>query len=120
MNKTGKRPLCKLSPPSELVKAIPREIAGCAVKRECAERVREITEYNLLIREGRWLMTTFTITLPDERVKKLHELANRFRVAPEELVRASLEELLARPMEDFQQALERVLSKNADLYKRLA
>jgi antitoxin FitA len=65
-------------------------------------------------------MTTFTITLPDERVKKLKEIAEHFRVAPEELVRASLEDLLNRPMDDFQQALERVLSKNANLYKRLA
>ena len=65
-------------------------------------------------------MTTFTITLPDERVKKLKEIAERFHVAPEELVRASLEELLTRPMDDFQVALERVLTKNADLYKRLA
>jgi len=65
-------------------------------------------------------MTTFTITLPDDRVKKLQEIAERFRVAPEELVRASLEELLARPLDDFQDALERVLAKNADLYKRLA
>lgn len=65
-------------------------------------------------------MTTFTITLPDERVKKLKEIAERFRVAPEELVRASLEDLLNRPMDDFQQALQRVLSKNANLYKRLA
>ena len=65
-------------------------------------------------------MTSFTITLPDERVKKLQEIAKRFRVAPEELVRASLEELLTRPMDDFQAALERVLAKNADLYKQLA
>jgi antitoxin FitA len=65
-------------------------------------------------------MTTFTITLPDERVKKLQEIAKRFHVAPEELVRASLEELLARPLDDFQAALERVLAKNADVYKRLA
>jgi len=65
-------------------------------------------------------MTTFTITLPDERVKKLQEIAERFRVAPEELVRASLEELLNRPMDDFQAVLERVLNKNADLYERLA
>ena len=65
-------------------------------------------------------MTTFTITLPDERVKKLKELAERFRVSPEELVRASLEELLTRPLDDFQQALDQVLKKNADLYKRLA
>jgi len=65
-------------------------------------------------------MTTFTITLPDERVKQLQELAERFRVVPEELVRASLEELLTRPLDDFQRIVERVLSKNADLYKRLA
>jgi predicted transcriptional regulator len=65
-------------------------------------------------------MTTFTITLPDERVKELKQIAERFRVAPEELVRASLEDLLTRPLDEFQKALERVLSKNADLYKRLA
>ena len=65
-------------------------------------------------------MNTFTITLPDERVTKLKEIAERFRVAPEELVRASLEELLTRPLDDFQKVVERVLSKNADLYKRLA
>jgi predicted transcriptional regulator len=65
-------------------------------------------------------MTTFTITVPDERGKKLQELAERFRVSPEELVRASLEELLTRPRDDFQKILERVLSKNAELYKRLA
>jgi len=65
-------------------------------------------------------MTTFTITLPDERVKKLREIAERFRVAPEELLRASLEKLLTCPMEDFQTVLERVLNKNADLYKRLS
>lgn len=65
-------------------------------------------------------MTTFTITLPDERLKKLQDLAERFRVAPEELVRASLEELLSRPMDDFQVIVERVLNKNAELYQRLA
>ena len=72
--------------------------------------------YNSLISEGRYLITTFTITLPDDRVKRLKELAERFRVASEELVRVSLEDLLTRPLDDFQQALERVLAKNADLY----
>jgi len=72
--------------------------------------------YNSLISEGRYLITTFTITLPDDRVKRLKELAERFRVAPQELVRVSLEDLLTRPLDDFQQALERVLAKNADLY----
>jgi len=65
-------------------------------------------------------MTTLTITLPEDRVKKLQELAERFRIEPEELVRASLEELLTRPLDDFQKIVERVLTKNAELYKRLA
>ena len=65
-------------------------------------------------------MTTFTITLPDERLKKLQDLADHFHVAPEELVRASLEELLSRPLDDFQKIVERVLSKNTELYQRLA
>lgn len=65
-------------------------------------------------------MTTITITLPDDRLQQLKEIANRFRVAPEELVRASIEELLARPEEDFQRALDYVLRKNAELYRRLA
>ena len=65
-------------------------------------------------------MTTFTITLPDERVKKLQELAEHFRIAPEELVRASLEDLLTRPLDDFQKVVDQVLTKNKDLYKRLA
>ena len=65
-------------------------------------------------------MTTFTITLPDERVKKLREIVERFRVAPEELLRASLEELLTRPLDDFQRAFEGVLGKNTDLYNQLA
>ena len=65
-------------------------------------------------------MTHITISIPDDRMQKLREKASRFQVAPEDLVRASLEDLLARPEEDFRQALEYVLSKNAELYRRLA
>lgn len=65
-------------------------------------------------------MTTITITLPDDRARKLQELAARFQVAPEDLLRVSLEEILSRPDEDFQQAVRYVLAKNADLYRRLA
>lgn len=65
-------------------------------------------------------MSTITINLADEQLQQLIEIAIRFKVAPEELVRASVEELLAKPDEGFQQALEYVLHKNADLYKRLA
>jgi len=65
-------------------------------------------------------MTTITIALPDDRLQKLQEIAVRLRVAPEELVRVSIEELLTRPEEDFRRALDYVLNKNAELYRRLA
>jgi hypothetical protein len=65
-------------------------------------------------------MTTITISVSDDRMQKLRERAARFQVAPEELVQVGLDDLLARPEEDFRQALEYVLDKNADLYQRLA
>jgi hypothetical protein len=65
-------------------------------------------------------MTTLTISLPEDRLQQLQERAARFRIAPEELVRASIEELLTRPDEEFQRALTYVLTKNAELYQRLA
>ncbi|CAG0936911.1 hypothetical protein TFLX_05808 [Thermoflexales bacterium] len=65
-------------------------------------------------------MTTITISISDDRMQKLRERASQFQVAPEELVRIGLDDLLARPEEDFRQALEYVLNKNADLYQRLA
>ncbi len=65
-------------------------------------------------------MPSITIALPDELMDKLQELAKRHRVAPEDLVRASVEELVASPQEAFQESLDYVLNKNKDLYRRLA
>lgn len=65
-------------------------------------------------------MSTITITLSDDRLQQLQEIAMQFQVSPEELVRISIEELLTRPDEEFQKALEYVLQKNAELYRRLA
>ncbi|MEP7359664.1 MAG: DNA-binding protein [Anaerolineales bacterium] len=65
-------------------------------------------------------MSTLTIALSDERLQKLEEIARRFQIAPEELVRVSIDELLSLPDEAFRRALEQVLSKNAGLYQRLA
>jgi len=64
-------------------------------------------------------MTTITITLPDDRLLKLREKALHCGVPPEELVRISIEELLARPEEAFRQAVDYVLKKNEELYRRL-
>ncbi len=65
-------------------------------------------------------MTTITITLQEDRLLKLKEIANRFNVSPEELVQVSIEELLTRPNDVFQRAVDYVLKKNAELYRRLA
>jgi hypothetical protein len=65
-------------------------------------------------------MSTLVISLPEDRLRKLEDLARRYGIEPEELVRASIEELIARPEEDFRRALDFVLNKNAELYRRLA
>jgi antitoxin FitA len=65
-------------------------------------------------------MVTITVTLSEDRLQKLQELASQFRIAPEELLRVSVEELITRPQADFQKALAYVLEKNKELYKRLA
>ncbi len=41
-------------------------------------------------------MSTLTVAVPDDQLLKLKERAARLNVSPEELVRASIEELLAR------------------------
>jgi antitoxin FitA len=65
-------------------------------------------------------MTNITIAIPDDRLQRLQEIATRYHVTPEELIRVSLEEIIARPEAAFQQAISYVLHKNAELYRRLA
>jgi antitoxin FitA len=65
-------------------------------------------------------MSTITITLPEDLLVKLKEMAARLGVIPEELARVSLEELLSRPEDALQRAITYVLTKNAELYRRLA
>lgn len=65
-------------------------------------------------------MTTITIELPSERLQKLQEMALKFGVSMEELVRISVEDMLTQPEEQFRKAAQYVLKKNAELYKRLS
>jgi hypothetical protein len=65
-------------------------------------------------------MSTITIDLPKEHLVKLNEMARQLGIVPEELVRVSIEELLTRPEPGFEQAVDYVLTKNAELYRRLA
>ena len=65
-------------------------------------------------------MSTITITVSDDRLVKLKEVAGRFNITAEDLVRVSIDELLARPDEAFEKAASHVLNKNSELYRRLA
>lgn len=65
-------------------------------------------------------MNAITVTLSDARLAQLQEMATRFQVSPEELVRVGVEELLAQPDDVFQRVVAAVLKKNAELYRRLA
>ncbi|MFL5803992.1 MAG: DNA-binding protein [Roseiflexaceae bacterium] len=65
-------------------------------------------------------MTLITIELAEERLQVLQQRADDLDITLEELVQLSINDLLARPQEEFQQAVDYVLKKNAELYRRLA
>ena len=64
-------------------------------------------------------MKTLEVRLPDDVASKIERAADERGVSVEELLRSSVEEKLARDAE-FESAASRVLSKNAELYKRLS
>jgi antitoxin FitA len=72
------------------------------------------------VSKGGLTMTTLTVDISDDRFAKLKEVAKGLLITPEELVTASIEDLLARPEEDFEYAVNYVLKKNTELYRRLA
>ncbi|MEW6529299.1 MAG: DNA-binding protein [Thermodesulfobacteriota bacterium] len=65
-------------------------------------------------------MTDLTISLPEETLAKLREKASAYGVRAEDLVRAGIDHLLESPKEDFEKAVDYVLKKNEELYRRLA
>jgi antitoxin FitA len=65
-------------------------------------------------------MAAITINLTEHQLQKLQELAQKLGMSTEELLSASVEDLLNSPQNEFNQAASYVLRKNAELYKRLA
>jgi len=61
-----------------------------------------------------------TIDLSPTQAERLRYQAELLGIAPEDLARAALSDLLATRDEDFQAAADRVLRKNEELYRRLA
>lgn len=65
-------------------------------------------------------MKTLKVNLPEPTAIRLEEAARRLGVSLDELFVISVEEKLARFDDAFREAVEQVVSKNAELYKRLS
>ncbi len=65
-------------------------------------------------------MAAITINITEQQLQKLQSLAQKLGISTEELLSASLEDLLNYPKSEFNQAASYVLQKNAELYQRLA
>jgi hypothetical protein len=61
-----------------------------------------------------------SIDLSPAQADRLRLEAERLGLTPEDLARAAIADLLATTGEDFKAAADRVLKKNAELYRRLA
>jgi hypothetical protein len=58
--------------------------------------------------------------LPPAQADRLRQEAARLGVAPDDLAKAALSDLLGTQDSDFEAAARRVLDKNRELYRRLA
>jgi hypothetical protein len=65
-------------------------------------------------------MATISVKIDDSKAARLRKKAKRFGLNPEQLVTASIEDLISNPDPEFDQAMRRALSKNKELYERLA
>ena len=65
-------------------------------------------------------MASITIELSDTQFQKLQDLATVHGIALEVLLKASLEDWLNSQNSEFVEAANYVLTKNAELYQRLA
>ena len=65
-------------------------------------------------------MTRIIVEIDDNKAAILEDKAKKFGLLPEQFVTASIEDLISQPDPDFEAAMRKVLSKNQELYERLA
>ena len=63
---------------------------------------------------------TLNLELDAQQTQRLQGVARRLNVSVDELAKAAINDLLAKPESEFERAATRVLKKNAELYRRLA
>jgi hypothetical protein len=61
-----------------------------------------------------------SVEIPEENAAQLRTVADRLGVGLEQLARAAIVDLAGQQSADFENAASRVLSKNKELYRRLA
>ncbi len=66
------------------------------------------------------LMTTISITLPDDQVAELRLRAEQAGLPLETYLARCVGQILDRKPDDFRRAAERVMENNSELYRRLA
>lgn len=65
-------------------------------------------------------MTTVTVSLSNEEMRRLEELSKREGLTVEQMVRMGISDFIGQPDESFRTAAGRVMKKNAKLYRRLS
>jgi hypothetical protein len=65
-------------------------------------------------------MARITVEIDDSKAALLREKAKKFGILPDQFVSASIEDLIGQPEPEFEDAMRKVISKNKELYKRLA
>ena len=63
---------------------------------------------------------TLNLTLTEEEMHSLQEMAKEMGMTPVEVVKKTLSQLLIPRKLSFEEAKDRVLKKNAELYRRLS
>ena len=59
---------------------------------------------------------TLNLELDEQQVQRLQDAARRLNVSVDDLAKAAINDLLAKPDQDFERAATRVLKKNAELW----
>ena len=75
---------------------------------------------NLVLGRTRGLQMSISLNLDEEQSRRLEARARELGVDPRELAKAAVNDLLARPADDFELAAKQVLDKNRELYRRLS
>lgn len=65
-------------------------------------------------------MARITVEIDDSKAAMLQKKAEQFGILPDQFLTASIEDLIGQPEPEIEDAMRRVLSKNKELYKRLA